>query len=334
MAKIWEYVGNKSSYFLSIITLQVRCKKMENEIIVFKNGGLELEVNVSEDRENVWLSKQQMADLFQRDRTVISKHLKNIFNESELSEKSNVQNLHVANSDKPVPFYSLDVIISVGYRVKSPNGIIFRKWATSILKDYMIKGYSINQKRLDALNKTIEIQSRMLASSLDIDAKEVLSVIETYSNALSLLDDYDHGTISKPKGKNSIYELTYKECRELIDSMKFNSSVFGIEKEKGKLEGILAAIYQNVFGEELYPSIEEKAANLLYFIIKDHPFADGCKRIGASLFLEFLNKNKHLIIDGKQIIPNSALVAITLMIAESRPEEKETMVRLVMNFLR
>ena len=233
-----------------------------------------------------------------------------------------------------VEYFNLDVIISVGYRVKSPNGIIFRKWATSILKDYMIKGYSINQKRLDALNKTIEIKSRMLASSLDIDAKEVLSVIETYSNALSLLDDYDHGTISKPKGKNSIYELTYKECRELIDSMKFNSSVFGIEKEKGKLEGILAAIYQNVFGEELYPSIEEKAANLLYFIIKDHPFADGCKRIGASLFLEFLNKNKHLIIDGKQIISNSALVAITLMIAESRPEEKDVMVKLVMNFLR
>ena len=307
---------------------------MENEIIVFKNGELEIEVNVSEDRENVWLSKQQMAELFQRDRTVISKHLKNIFDEGELAENNNVQNLHVVNVKQLVPFYSLDVIISVGYRVKSPNGIIFRKWATSILKDYMINGYSINKKRLDALNKTIEIQSRMLASSLDIDAKEVLSVIETYSNALSLLDDYDHGTISKPKGKNSIYELTYKECRDLIDSMKFNSSVFGIEKEKGKLEGILAAIYQNVFGEELYPSIEEKAANLLYFIIKDHPFADGCKRIGASFFLEFLNKNKHLIIDGKQIISNSALVAITLMIAESRPEEKETMVRLVMNFLR
>lgn len=307
---------------------------MENEIVVFKNGELELEVNVSEDRENVWLSKQQMAELFQRDRTVISKHLKNIFEEGELAEINNVQNLHVVNVKQLVPFYSLDVIISVGYRVKSPNGIIFRKWATSILKDYMIKGYSINKKRLDALNKTIEIQSRMLASTLEIDAKEVLSVIETYSNALSLLDDYDHGTISKPKGKNSIYELTYKECRDLIDSMKFNSSVFGVEKEKGKLEGILAAIHQNVFGEELYPSIEEKAANLLYFIIKDHPFADGCKRIGASLFLEFLNKNKHLIIDGKQIISNSALVAITLMIAESRPEEKETMVRLVMNFLR
>ena len=307
---------------------------MENEIIVFKNGGLELEVNVSEDRENVWLSKQQMAELFQRDRTVISKHLKNIFEEGELAEINNVQNLHVVNVKQLVPFYSLDVIISVGYRVKSPNGIIFRKWATSILKDYMINGYSINKKRLDALNKTIEIQSRMLASSLDIDAKEVLSVIDSYSNALSLLDDYDHGTLTKPKGKNSIYELTYKECRDLIDSMKFNSSVFGVEKEKGKLEGILAAIYQNVFGEELYPSIEEKAANLLYFIIKDHPFADGCKRIGASLFLEFLNKNKHLIIDGKQIISNSALVAITLMIAESRPEEKDVMVKLVMNFLR
>ena len=147
-----------------------------------------------------------------------------------MAEINNVQNLHVVNVKQLVPFYSLDVIISVGYRVKSPNGIIFRKWATSILKDYMIKGYSINKKRLDALNKTIEIQSRMLASTLEIDAKEVLSVIETYSNALSLLDDYDHGTISKPKGKNSIYKLTYKECRDLIDSMKFNSSVFGIEK--------------------------------------------------------------------------------------------------------
>ena len=309
---------------------------MENEIVVFKNGELELEVSLNENKDTVWLNRHQIAKLFDRDIKTINKHINNAINE-ELSDDSVVAKFATTASDGKtyqVEYFNLDVIISVGYRVKSPNGIIFRKWATSILKDYMIKGYSINQKRLDALNKTIEIQSRMLASTLEIDAKEVLSVIETYSNALSLLDDYDHGTISKPEGKNSIYELTYKECRGLIDSMKFNSSVFGIEKEKGKLEGILAAIYQNVFGEELYPSIEEKAANLLYFIIKDHPFADGCKRIGASLFLEFLNKNKHLIIDGKQIISNSALVAITLMIAESRPEEKETMVRLVMNFLR
>lgn len=316
---------------------------MENEIVKFVNGNLELEVSVNENRENVWLSVDQMVELFDREKSTITRHIKNIFTEGELEREVVVAKFatttqHGAIKEKQqthmVEYFNLDVIISVGYRVKSPNGIIFRKWATSILKDYMIKGYSINQKRLDALNKTIEIQSRMLASSLDIDAKEVLSVIETYSNALSLLDDYDHGTISKPKGKQSIYELTYKECRDLIDSMKFNSSVFGIEKEKGKLEGILAAIYQNVFGEELYPSIEEKAANLLYFIIKDHPFADGCKRIGASIFLEFLNKNKHLIIDGKQIVSNSALVAITLMIAESRPEEKDVMVKLVMNFLR
>ena len=315
---------------------------MENEVIVFKNGELELEVSLNEDRDTVWLNRHQMAKLFDRDIKTINKHINKAL-EEELSDEVVVAKFatttqHGAIKEKQqthmVEYFNLDVIISVGYRVKSPNGIIFRKWATSILKDYMINGYSINKKRLDALNKTIEIQSRMLASSLDIDAKEVLSVIDSYSNALSLLDDYDHGTLTKPKGKNSIYELTYKECRDLIDSMKFNSSVFGVEKEKGKLEGILAAIYQNVFGEELYPSIEEKAANLLYFIIKDHPFADGCKRIGASLFLEFLNKNKHLIIDSKQIISNSALVAITLMIAESRPEEKETMVRLVMNFLR
>lgn len=192
---------------------------------------------------------------------------------------------------------------------------------------------TINQKRLDALHKTVEIQTRILASTLELDEKEVLNVIETYANALSLLDDYDHGLLSKPEGTDFIYRLSYQECRELIDKMKFDSDVFGIEKEEGKLNGILAAVYQNVFGQELYPSIEEKAANLLYFLIKDHPFADGCKRIGATIFLEFLNKNNHLIIEGTPIISNSALVAITLMIAESRPEEKETMISLVMNFL-
>ncbi|WP_295268567.1 RhuM family protein [uncultured Catenibacterium sp.] len=244
--------------------------------------------------------------------------------------------MRVVGVKQSVLFYSLDVIISVGYRVKSQNGIIFRKWATSILKDYMIKGYAVNQKRLDVLNKTVVIQSRMLASALNIEEKEVLNVVDAYSNALTLLDDYDHGTIPKPDGIASIYRLTYEECRELIDSMKYGnySDVFGVEKELGKLNGIIAAVYQNIYGTELYPSIEEKAANLLYFLVKDHPFVDGCKRIGASVFLEFLNKNNHLIIDGKQIVSDSALVAITLMIAQSRPEEKETMVKLVMNFLK
>ena len=321
---------------------------MNNEIIKFNNGNLELDVTVTPDKDTVWLTVDQLCILFNKNKSTISRHIKNIFNEGELDEISSVaKNATQLKRYDPrtgkdrisnveINYYNLDVIISVGYRVKSQNGIIFRKWATSILKDYMIKGFAVNEKRLEALDKTIQIQSRMLASALNIEEKEVLNVIEAYSNALTLLDDYDHGTIPKPDGIASIYCLSYEECRSLIDSMKYGnfSSVFGVEKEYGKLNGILAAIYQCVFGTEVYPSIEEKAANLLYFLIKDHPFVDGCKRIGASIFLEFLNKNKHLIIDGKQIVSDSALVAITLMIAESRPEEKETMVKLVMNFLK
>ena len=308
---------------------------MKNDIVMFKNGELELEVNVTPEKETVWLTQDQMSSLFDTARSSIAYHINNIFKERELQRDTSVEifDRSLGKASRPPMCYNLDVIISVGYRVKSQRGIAFRKWATSILKDYMIKGYAVNEKRLEILNKTIEIQSRMLATAYELDEKELLDVIEAYQNALSLLDDYDHGSISKPKGKKSVYRLTYEECRELIDKMKFESAVFGVEKEEGKLNGILAAVYQNVFGQELYPSIEEKAANLLYFLIKDHPFADGCKRIGATIFLEFLNKNHHLIIDGKKIISDSALVAITLMIAESRPEEKETMVKLVMNFL-
>lgn len=313
---------------------------MNNKIIKFMNGDLQIDVTVSPNEETVWLNRNQLATLFDRDVKTIGKHINNALKEeldsSTVAKFATVQKEGSRNTTREIDYYNLDMIISVGYRVKSQNGVIFRKWATSILHDFMIKGYAVNQKRLDVLNKTIAIQSRMLASTLNIEEKEVLNVIEAYSNALTLLDDYDHGTIPKPDGIASIYRLTYEECRELIDSMKYGnfSDVFGVEKELGKLNGIIAAVYQNVFGTELYPSIEEKAANLLYFLIKDHPFVDGCKRIGASIFLEFLNKNKHLIIDGKQIISDSALVAITLMIAESRPEEKETMVKLVMNFLK
>ncbi len=312
---------------------------MNNEIIKFVNGDLQLDVTVSQDNETVWLNRNQLAQLFDRDVKTIGKHINNALKEeldnSTVAKFATVQTEGNREIQRSIEYYNLDMIISVGYRVKSQNGVIFRKWATSILKDYMMKGYAINKKRLEILNKTIAIQSKMLASALDIEEKEVLNVIDAYSNALSLLDDYDHGCISKPKGNDSIYRLTYEECRALIDSMKYNgfSDVFGVEKEPGKLNGIIAAVYQNVFGQEMYPSVEEKAANLLYFLVKDHPFADGCKRIGASIFLKFLNENQHLIIDEKQIISNSALVAKTLMIAESRPEEKETMVKLVMNFL-
>ena len=312
---------------------------MNNDIVIFKNGELELEVSVSKDRETVWLSQKQMSQLFKVSTDNVGLHIKNILDEQELDsstaeESSVVQKEGNRFVKRKIKVYNLDMILAVGYRVKSPNGIVFRKWAASILKDYMLKGYAINQKRLEALDRTVKIQSRIIASTLELDEKEVLNVVEAYADALSMLDDYDHGCLTKPDGKDTVYRLSYEECRNLIDSMRFESDVFGVEKETGKLEGILAAVYQNVFGKEVYPSIEEKAANLLYFLIKDHPFADGCKRIGATIFLEFLNKNNHLFIDHRQIVSNSALVAITLMIAESGPEEKETMVKLVMNFLK
>ena len=252
---------------------------MNNDIVIFRNGELELEVSVSEDRETVWLTQKQIAELFGKDRRTITRHIQNIYKDNELEQDSVCSFFEHTGSDGKnykVQFYNLDMILAVGYRVKSPNGIVFRKWATSILKDYMIKGYAVNQKRLEALDRTVKIQSRIIASTLELDEKEVLNVVEAYADALSMLDDYDHGCLEKPNGKDTIYRLSYEECRNLIDSMRFESDVFGVEKEAGKLNGILAAIYQNVFGTEVYPSIEEKAANLLYFLIKDHPFADGC----------------------------------------------------------
>ena len=235
-----------------------------------------------------------------------------------------------------VDYYNLDMIISVGYRVKSQKGIAFRKWATAILKEYMVQGYAVNEKRLKVLNKVIEIQSNIIADVLELDSKEVLDVIQKYSQALELLDDYDHQIVKKPVLSNKeAYKLNYKECRNLIDGMTFSdtSTIFGKEKSKGALEGIIGSIYQTAFGEDMYPSVQEKAANLLYFIVKDHPFIDGCKRIAASIFLHFLNKNNLLFKDNEKIISDSTLVAITLLLAESKPEEKEIMINVIMNFL-
>ena len=217
-----------------------------------------------------------MGLLFDVDRTRITRHINNIIKDGELNKKSNVRKTHFANADRPVSLYSLDMIISVGYRVRSPRGVKFRIWANKVLKDYLIQGYAINQKRLDALNKTIDIQTRMLSYSLSIDKEELGKVINEYTRALDLLDSYDHQTLAKPKGEKSAYVMSYQEAREIIDSMKFNemSNVFGVEKEHGKLNGIIEQVYQNVFGQELYPSTEEKAAHLLYFLVKDHPFAD------------------------------------------------------------
>ncbi len=309
---------------------------MNNEVVVFKDNEIELNVSLSTEENTVWLNRADMVELFQRDQSVITRHIRNIFKEGELDEKSNVHFLHIANSDKPVKYYNLDVIISVGYRVKSKRGIIFRQWANRVLKQYLLQGYAVNENRLRALNKTVQIQSEIIAGIAGIEADEVLRVVNEYSKALELLDKYDHQCITAPEGSKCIYWLKYDECMQLIKNMEFSASsgIFGLEKEPGKLESILSAIYQTAFGQEVYPTLEEKAANLLYFVVKDHPFNDGCKRIAAALFLYFLDRNKALFNkDGKKIISNSALVAITLMVAESKPEEKALMINLILNFL-
>lgn len=313
-------------------------KQRYNDVVVFEDGAIRINVAVDFNKDTVWLTQKQMSELFNTSSDNIGLHIKNIYEEGEL-DLSTTEDFSVVQKEgkrsikRSLKHYNLDMIISVGYRVKSQRGIQFRKWATGILKDFMIQGYAINEKRLSALNKTVQIQSGIIAGMAGIDAASVLEVVEEYTSALALLDDYDHQRMEKPKGRKGTYQLTYEECRHLIDSMRFNSDVFGIEKEKGKVEGILAAVYQEVFGQDMYPSLEEKAVNLLYFMIKDHPFADGCKRISATLFLEYLNKNDALLNNGQKIISDSALVAITLMVAESKPEEKEIIVALIMNFL-
>ena len=308
----------------------------KNEIVLFESKDKKVALSVPMDGNTVWLNQAQMTELFEVDRTVITRHVNNTFKEKELLKESNVQKMHIANSDKPVQFYSLDVIISVGYRVKSQRGTEFRQWANSVLKQYILKGYAINERRLEALQKTVEIQTKMIAGTLDIEQQDVLKAVNLYTQALVLLDQYDHQSLEKPEGSSPIYRITYKDCREMVNHMEdtFKSDVFGVEKENGKVEGILAAVYQDVFGGEVYPSLEEKAANLLYFMIKDHPFEDGCKRIAASLFLEFLSRNNALFRNGQKIISDGALVAITLMIAESNPDEKDIMTAMVMNLLR
>lgn len=309
---------------------------MENKIIIFDNQNVKLEVNMKD--ETVWLSQEQMSKLFDRDQSVISRHIRNLFKENELNEESNMQKMQIPNSDKLVVFYNLDVIISVGYRVKSQNGVIFRKWATSILKDYMLKGYAINQKRLEYLEKTIKLVD--IATRIDErleanDAKEILRVIGKYSKALELLDDYDHLTLKKPQGNNDLRQITYEDCTHIINELRFNNKndLFAIERINGGLKSIIGNIYQSFDGKELYKSIEEKSANFLYLIVKNHVFADGNKRIAATLFIYFLNFYDILYKNGTQIIDNNTLAALTLLIAESNPKEKNVIIDLILNFL-
>ena len=271
-----------------------------NALVMFHDGSFELNVRISAAENTVWLTLDQIASLFEKDKSTVSRHIKNIFSEEELDKKAVVANYATTASDGKtyqVNYYNLDLIISVGYRIKSKRGVAFRKWATSVLNDYLVKGYAENKRLLEAQGKTIELQSRMISHLTESEETELMDVINRYTDALDLLDDYDHQCLARPKGNKEYVQLSYDECKGIIKAMKFglSSDVFGTEKTKGALEGIL----------------------------------------GATLFLAFLQKNGLLFTPyGKMTISNGALVAITLMIAESRPEEKDIMVTLVMNILK
>ena len=307
--------------------------KAQKEIVLFESADKTVSLSVPFKEDTVWLNRQQMSALFDRDVKTIGKHVQNAI-EEELSDFSVVANFATTAADGKtydVAYYSLDVIISVGYRVKSKRGIEFRKWANSVLKQYILKGYAANNRRLEELRQTLQIIRR---AENQLDSSQILSVIEQYTGALDLLDDYDHLRVKKPGGTQATYRITYDEARKVIDSMKFGdtSELFGNEKDES-FKGSIGAVYQTFGGKDVYPTAQEKAANLLYFVTKNHSFSDGNKRIAATMFLHFLNKNGLLFKDGIKQIEDNTLVALTIMIAESKPDEKELMVNLVMQFL-
>ncbi len=308
-----------------------------DKIILFESADKTVKLDVPMQDDSVWLNRQQLATLFGRDVKTIGKHVNNALLEELDGDNSTVANFATVQIEgsrevrRLVEYYNLDVIISVGYRVKSQRGVEFRRWANKVLKDYILKGYAVNQNRLMQLSQVVEI---MKSNETSLDSKQILSVIEQYTNALDLLDDYDHQRIKKPAGSSAVYIITYEECKALISQMRFGSEseLFGIEKDDS-FHGSISNIYQSFSGVEIYPSVEEKAANLLYFVTKNHSFSDGNKRIAAAVFLYFLDKNGILFRNDTKRIADHTLVAIIIMIAESRPDEKEIMIKLVMNFL-
>jgi prophage maintenance system killer protein len=306
-----------------------------DEIVLYQSPDGSVKLNVRLERETIWLSQKQMAILFDTERSVITKHLRNIFQSGELEEKSNVQKMHIPGSDKPVAFYSLDAILSVGYRVNSKRGTQFRIWATQVLRDHILKGYTVNERRLQELQQTIKLVSS-LADRRTLSGEEatgLLRVVRDYAFALNVLDDYDHGRIPQLATTPEMAEPLYlEEARSIINGMKERyggGTLFGKE-QGGRLGAALTAVFQSAGGQDAYPTVAEKAAHLLYFLVKDHPFVDGNKRIGAALFLRFLEKNGLLYSsDGSLRLSEEALVALTLLVAESAPKEKDTITRLI-----
>lgn len=313
----------------------------KNEIVLFEDQGVELEVNVKDD--TVWLNANQLSALFNKDVKTIYKHINNCFLEEVDKNSSTVANFETVQIEgdrevkRDIEYYSLDVIISVGYRVKSKQGIAFRRWANNVLKSYMLKGYALNKQRLDYLEKTvklIDIASRNTEDLTNDTAKDVLLVINYFSKGLDLLDDYDHQCVPKIGGKKDDRIVTYEDCIEVIKKLKFNErgDLFAQERNSD-FKSIIGNIYQSFGGEDVYPTIELKAANLLYFTVKDHAFIDGNKRIAASIFLYFMNFYGLLYKDGKACISNNTLAALTLLIAESKANEKELIIDVVMNII-
>jgi death-on-curing family protein len=314
-----------------------------NEVIIYKTNDNQTQIDVKFENETVWLSQSQITALFERDRSVITKHITNIFKDGELDEKSNVQKMHIANSDRPVTFYNLDVIISVGYRVNSKQGVRFRQWATQRLKDYLVKGYTINEKRLDQLNQIVTIieQTNKIDDIQFSEAKGLLDILSNYTRSFVLLNQFDSQNFqSENLNPNVTYVIEYNDAKKAILELKKQliakkeaTKLFGNEKDKS-FEGTLKSIVQTFDGEYLYKSIEEQAAHLLYFVIKNHSFSDGNKRIGALLFIWFLEKNRHRFkSNGELKINDNALTALALLVAQSNPVDKELIVGLICNLI-
>ena len=316
----------------------------DNQIIIYQTADNQTQIDVRLENETVWLTTHQMAMLFDREESNIRRHVINVFKERELDRENNVHFLHVNGVKKPVPFYNLDVIISVGYRVKSQRGVQFRQWANRVLKQYLIKGYAINERlrheQISELRQLVQVVSRTLQhreQENTIETQDLLDVVVDYTYALDTLDNYDYERLTIDQTtKVAAFHATYENAMEQIQRLrdKFGASVlFGNEKDDS-FKSSIGQIYQTFDGDELYPSVEEKAAMLLYLVTKNHSFSDGNKRIAATLFLWFLNNNKILYnSDGSKRIADSTLVALTLMIAESKTEEKDVMVKVVVNLI-
>ncbi|KKQ18702.1 MAG: putative Death-on-curing family protein [Berkelbacteria bacterium GW2011_GWA1_36_9] len=319
----------------------------KNLIYITRNGQIKLAVNLK--NKTIWLTQQQIAQLFCVDRSVITKHINNVFKEDELIEKSNVQKMHIAGSDKPVKYFSLDLILSVGYRVNSKQATQFRIWANKILKDYLIKGYIVNQKRLkeqakyfhelQQAIKFIKIKSK--ANLLSGQAPKLIDLIDEFAQSFTLLSQYDQGKLKLHRFGKEIYKLEYLQIQQLIVEFRQNlikkkeaTTLVG-QEISDQFQGIIKTIYQTFDGKELYVSLEEKAANLLYLIIKDHPFTDGNKRIASMLFVYFLAQNQYLYReDSEKKINDNTLVSLALLVAVSDPKDKEVMIKIITNLLK